>query len=557
MIYRFREFFWNLPDNFVIFVASIQPFFSIVVASVFAILLIGNFENDFVRDLLKDSESKQITEGTYGFVEQLNPLLFNSQDYFINPALGDVAELGLEKLHNLDKQGNPTPAIGSEFSTTDGGKTFVIKINPDLNWSDGKQITAKDVVYTFNASKSINRADSVGSKFDNINITQSGEFEVRFELSNLIEGQESIGNFYELITFYVLPEHELKKYEQDFEGYDYLLSKVGAGNLRLDDIVGNSFEFVVNENWENSDFSIDNYSYKVFNDREKLDFAFSNGDIDVVSHSPSLISDLESQYSNFEIVKNDLPFEKKLLYFNTQNDTLANEDLRIALSYLFDDAKFYEENDFIDLESTNGPINDFSWAFSKDDDNKQFEFNKDLFDLYKKESGLEFSVDSPLSLELAYLKTDENILIADFLAQNWKDHGINLSVKEISYEVLTGELLQRRNFDMLLLETSFSVDPDQFSLWHTSQIDNQGLNFAGLSFENIDKTLEEGISLYTRTQRKDAYNKFQISFTNRPPVIFIGQRQFPLLVRDGINGFEDLEINYARERFENIEQVKF
>jgi peptide/nickel transport system substrate-binding protein len=54
-----------------------------------------------------------------------------------------------ETLVNIDAVYNAVPGLASSWESSDG-RTWVFKLRPDAAFSDGRQVTAKDVVWTFN-----------------------------------------------------------------------------------------------------------------------------------------------------------------------------------------------------------------------------------------------------------------------------------------------------------------------------------------------------------------------------------------------------------------------
>ena len=94
---------------------------------------IGNFGGELV--------SSTIGEGPKTF----NP--FNCKDN-TSQTMASVMYDGL--LTSDPITGQPTPKLAKSFSISPDGKTYTIKLRHGIKWSDGKPITADDVVFTWN-----------------------------------------------------------------------------------------------------------------------------------------------------------------------------------------------------------------------------------------------------------------------------------------------------------------------------------------------------------------------------------------------------------------------
>ncbi len=85
--------------------------------------------------------SSTIGEGPKTF----NP--FNSKDN-ISSIMSEVMYDGLLSTHPVT--GQPIPKLAKSFSISDSGKDYIINLRHGIKWSDGKPITADDVVFTWN-----------------------------------------------------------------------------------------------------------------------------------------------------------------------------------------------------------------------------------------------------------------------------------------------------------------------------------------------------------------------------------------------------------------------
>ena len=82
--------------------------------------------------------------------DTLNPFIgWQNQDY-------EIWSINYSFLFGFGVSSKPTLDLASEYPTKENGgisadgKTWTIKLRPDLKWSDGQPLTAEDVAFTYN-----------------------------------------------------------------------------------------------------------------------------------------------------------------------------------------------------------------------------------------------------------------------------------------------------------------------------------------------------------------------------------------------------------------------
>ena len=182
------------------------------------------------------------------------------------------------------------------------------------------------------------------------------------------------------------------------------------------------------------------------------------------------------------------------IFFNTSDSTLSNKSLRQALAYA------------IDKDNFNGPraispISPASWAFNPQV--KEYTYDparaKDLLK------------DTPAgSVNLTISTIPLLIPVADNIVKNWKAVGINATVQVYSS-------LPRDN-QVLLAIFQIPEDPDQYALWHSTQLTT---NISHYNNPRIDKLLEDGRVELDQEARKKIYLDFQRFLIEDSPAIFL------------------------------------
>ena len=75
-----------------------------------------------------------------------------------------------------------------------------------------------------------------------------------------------------------------------------------------------------------------------------------------------------------------------------------------------------------------------------------------------------------------------------------------------------------QNFQALLITQKIPSDPDQYSLWHSTQSET---NISKFSSPRVDKDLEDGRKISDLETRKQKYQDFQKVLLDHAPATFL------------------------------------
>ena len=157
-----------------------------------------------------------------------------------------------------------------------------------------------------------------------------------------------------------------------------------------------------------------------------------------------------------------------------------------------------------DDKRTISPISPTSWAFNPQV--KPYEFNledaKRLLEV-EKEGNPNFNPNLELTTTLPYLTTAEHI------KEQWLALGIPTTVKVATFIP--------DSFQTLLIGQEIPPDPDQYSLWHSTQ----RTNLTRYNSPKIDKLLEDGRQIEDQKERTQIYQDFQRFLVEDSPAAFL------------------------------------
>jgi len=235
--------------------------------------------------------------------------------------------------------------------------------------------------------------------------------------------------------------------------------------------------------------------YKFYPTEERAKLAFKLGEINILK---GIFNSTPLNNWKNNVIKENIDYSKEVvLFFNNEDEILSDKNLRQALSYAIN-------KNNLPGERAIGPISISSWAHNPQV--KPYNYDKaraqELIDSLPKESkkNLEIKlVTSPLLLDIA-----ENI------AKDWESIGIKTFV-----QVSSGI---PNEYQALIAIYDIPLDPDQYSLWHSTQT---GSNVANYKDARIDKLLEAGRSELSLEERRKIYLDFQRFLLEDAPAVFL------------------------------------
>jgi len=148
----------------------------------------------------------------------------------------------------------------------------------------------------------------------------------------------------------------------------------------------------------------------------------------------------------------------------------------------------------------------------------------------------------------------DRLLLARRIEQQLAPLGISVRVDVRSDAEQFRERIARREYDLLLYGWGqLGRDPDEFALWHSSQIGYEGSNLSSFQNEEIDRLLEWGRLTVDRDQRTQAYWDFQELFMREVPAIPLYYPVYVYVVHSRVRGITLEPLNDLGDRFRRID----
>ncbi len=193
------------------------------------------------------------------------------------------------------------------------------------------------------------------------------------------------------------------------------------------------------------------------------------------------------------------------IYYNTKDSLLSDENLRIALSF-----QAPTISGEVEAKTFIPPA---SWAF-----------NAEVRDYLDNNEQAKLSLKKVGKLDKITLTATSSLKsVGEKVIEAWKKLGVDA--------VLRVESGIPQNFQALLIAQNIPLDPDQYSLWHSTQTQT---NLTKYSSPRVDKDLEDGRKSADMEVRKLKYKDLQKIILDHAPATFLYFPKYNIVYRKKI-----------------------
>ena len=483
-------------------------------------------------------------DGTYaeavlGPVNTLNPLFASTS------AEKSISYLMFSSLLRYDTTGHLNNDLATSIKINDSKNVYTVAVRSDAKWQDGIKLTANDVAFTVKLMQNPNIHTTI-SGWQGITVKVIDETTVEFTLPTTYSA------FEHALTFSVLPEHLLKDINpNNIRENNFSQNPVGSGPFRLSFIQNvdtTSTKKVIymdrNDQYYGGKANLSRFQLYVYNTKDEIVQALA---INAVNAAADLsLDDTKKVDSKRYVVQSESIQSGVYAIINTKSSFLNDVNLRSALRLATDTTeirkKLSDANLPLDLPFTSGqlfgdvpkaPAYDRNAAEKSLDDNG-WKLNSQK--LREKDGQI-------LKLSVVTMKDSELEITLEDVAKQWRAVGISVETKIVDPNDVTQnvvqQILQPRNFDVLLYQLDIGADPDVYAYWHSSQASTSGLNYSNYSNAISDDTLLSARSRLESQLRNAKYITFAKQWLADIPAIGLYQSATRYVHSNQVKSFDD------------------
>jgi ABC-type transport system substrate-binding protein len=157
----------------------------------------------------------------------------------------------------------------------------------------------------------------------------------------------------------------------------------------------------------------------------------------------------------------------------------------------------------------------------------------------------------PLQFTLTVINQPQMIQVANLLKDYWQKVGVAVNVKIVELSDLR-DVIKNRDYDALLYGQALGAEPDLYPFWHSTQINDPGLNLAEYQNKNVDQLLKDSRETQNPDTKATDYQKLQNIILTDAPAVFLYNPDYVYWVSEKIKGVDTTKIVDPAKRFANI-----
>jgi peptide/nickel transport system substrate-binding protein len=490
-------------------------------------------------------------EGIAGNPYLINPILSQA-----NPVDQDLVALIFSGLTRAEVDGRIVPDLAARWEITENGMVYTFFLRDDVYWHDGAPFTSSDVVFTFNVMQdpAFEGMPFLSSMWRSVVIEQLDDYTVRFIL------REPFSPFLDYTTIGILPAHILGSVDISVLSQSaFNTAPVGTGPYAVQELDLQRIVLAANVDYYGAKPYIDRLEFYFYPDAPSLLEARRRGE--VLAMSRVLPEQLPAVVEDGALQLYSAPLSGyNLVFLNLDRAIFQDRNVRQAMMYALNRQQLL--NDILGGQGivTHSPILPDSWAYNAStpvyeqdlrkartllEESGWFDDNGDGI-RQRGDLRLEFTLatnaDDPIRVQLIQAISEQLLKV-----------GIHAIPETVGWEELVGQQLRLRRFDAVLSGwQSLPPDPDPYPYWHSSQVSENGVNFAGYISSEADALLAEARRTTDLDTRWSLYQRFQELFAEDVPSLLLYQPVYTYAVDESVYGVQIGPLSHSGERFRSL-----
>ncbi len=440
-------------------------------------------------------------------------------------------------LYREDSSGNLVPDLAAgPIQISSDSKQYTIKLKPNLQWQDGKQITADDVVFTVQTIQNPAYGAVQARQWAGITVQKVDSLTVKFT------AQAVSAPFLTNFDVGILPQHIWQNVaSSNFATSTYNMNPVGSGPFmpREKDVASisgslTSYTFDANPLYWNGAPYLDSVEFNFFSDYQSALLALHSNEIQGLGATPYDASiDVGQSHGNLKVQQVPL-YQYQALFFNLPNSqgVLSDPAVRNALAQSVDRSALISSVYSGQALPDYGPLmpgqlgyENVSNAHPLDVNAAENALTADGW-VVNPSTGIRSKGKATLSFTITTNDSTLNVKTAENLQQQWKKIGVDVQLKIVPAANIQAQVIQPRSYQALLFAEGTGVDPDPFVFWHSSQAEAPGANLALYKDTAADALISSARNTLDTKVRAANYVQFQNILAADNPAIFLVQNEF-------------------------------
>ncbi|MDA0208349.1 MAG: peptide ABC transporter substrate-binding protein [bacterium] len=499
----------------------------------------------------------ELTEGLLGQPQTINPLYALANDIDV-----DLSRLVYNGLMRYDGTGNVIPDLAESYTISEDGLTYTFTIRDDVKWHDGEQFSVNDVIFMYQAIQAPGYRSPFAPNFDGVSFVQIDEKTIE------ITREEAFAPFISQLTIGILPAHLWGSVNPLQAHLAELNTKpIGTGPYRFERLTkdsGGTIRTYTMKRYANYHLGgpyLQRLNFKLYSDSASAADALRNNNVESISF---IANEDRVAFRNQAGNTMYMPYQRQYTaaFFNLDRDSaISTKRVREALMSAIDTSSITDEI----LYGFGKPIDSFILLGTPgylEEVRPSYPYDRSIAAEYLVAAGWDLQEgnavrtngDAALTLELVTLNAPELLAVSDELKRQWAEVGVDVSIRSVDFTTLQADILQNRNYDILLSGEQYGIDADPYAFWHSSQTEAPGLNLSAFRNRNADSEIIAGQEAISYEDRETAYRNLQELVLEDAPALFLYQPAYAYVAPKRIQGITMELITAPADRFSQIHE---
>ena len=477
-----------------------------------------NIDNNNYDDPTLPESGGALTNAMIG--EPNNLIAMIAGDSASSAIAGQIFNSLLKYDENLGFEGD----LADSWTISDDYKKITFNLKQDIKWADDEPFTCQDVLFTWKKVTDPDTRTPYGSDYQLVSSASCANNHIF-----IAEYDEPYAPALETwASLHILPEHLLKN--ENINDTYFSLNPTGSNYYALDEwTTGQQVKLKTNPNSIHGRPLLEKKITRIIPDLSSQFMELIAGNIDLMNINPI-------QYSRVFPSRSELN-DKINLYkemgngytyfgFNLKKKPFDDVNIRKAISYAIDKEEIINGVLLGLGEEITSPYKPGTYWENKSINKISFDVSRSRELLEK--SGYQLNANNiyekdgkPLAFEILTNQNKQREMTAVLIQRRLQDIGIDVSIRVIEWASFVNRFIKTGEFEAVVLGWSLSLDPDQYSIWHSSQQGPGQFNFIGYNNPRVDKLLEDGRKELNNEKRKQIYDEFSKIIYDEQPIIYL------------------------------------
>ncbi|MFQ5521417.1 MAG: peptide-binding protein [Candidatus Methylomirabilia bacterium] len=457
----------------------------------------------------------------------------------------EVGSLIYSGLIKRDKDLNLVSDLAESWELSENCLTLTFKLRKNVTWHDGQPFTAEDVRFTYEAM--IHPKTPTAYKEDFVAVK---DVEVLDPHTVRILYSKPYAEAVETWQIWMLPKHLLERYVEDGQLREapQNLHPVGTGPYRFVEWKsGEKVVLVASPDYFEDGPYLSRVVYRIIPSQATIFLELKAKGVDFAGLTALQYArqtdypSFRKAYSKFRYPANAYTY----FGFNLKDPRFADKRVRQALAHAINKEELIEGIVMGLGREATGPYKPGTWAYKADA--RRYPYDPERAKALLGEVGWQDTdgdgvVDKngePFAFTiLTNQGNDERKKVAEIIQRRLSEVGVKADIRILEWAAFIKDFVQKRRFEALILGWGIGLDPDQYTIWHSSKTGPDELNFISYASAEVDRLLERGRASCRREERKPYYGRLQEILAEDQPIVFLYFRDALPVVSSRVHGIE-------------------